>query len=375
MNEIAYRRGGNLPPVSHTSEEQNKKILIALSGGVDSSVAALLLQEYDTIGAMMKLITDPTGKCCSLEDAEDARKVAGLLKIPFYVFNFTDPFNEHVIKPFIKAYENGETPNPCIACNRYMKFQKFLQRALELECTHIATGHYARIIKDNNRYLLQKGVDEKKDQSYVLYNMTQKQLSHTIFPLGNMTKEQVRKIAEDYNFITATKRDSQDICFAPDGDYAGFITREQYFTPGLFLDQTGKKLGEHKGIIHYTIGQRKGLGISHTHPLYVCKISDNNIILGEEDMLYENKLQANDINLIALDNINNKMRVTAKIRYAHKPQPAYVWQTNSDTLHIEFDTPQRAITPGQAVVLYKDETIIGGGTIINQKKNVLQYQG
>ena len=342
-----------------------KRILIALSGGVDSSVAALLLQEFDTIGAMIKLIKNINGKCCSLEDSEDARKVANILNMPFYMFNFTDSFNKHVIQPFIKAYSQAQTPNPCINCNRYMKFEIFLQRALELECTHIATGHYAKIIKDNNRYLLQKGIDTKKDQSYVLYNMTQKQLSHTLFPLGDMTKAEVRALAEKYNFITAKKRESQDICFAPDGDYAGFIERETHkiFPSGLFFDSKGKKLGEHKGIIHYTIGQRKGLGISHTHPLYVCKICDNNIILGEEDMLYKKALQAKDINLIAVDNINKKMRVTAKIRYAHSPQPAYVWQTDNNTLHIEFDNNQRAITPGQAVVLYNDETVIGGGSI------------
>ena len=346
-------------------------MLVAMSGGVDSSVAAFLLQEqgYDCTGAMMKLFEAPEGMaaekgCCTLEDAEDARNVAQKLDIPFYVFNFTDAFEKEVMQRFIKAYKNGTTPNPCIDCNRYVKFEKFLHRAAETEHDYIATGHYAQIEQDTNgRFLLKKGPDETKDQSYVLYAMTQKQLSRTLLPLGGMDKRTVRKIAEKAGLINAKKRDSQDICFAPDGDYARVIGETP---PGDFISPDGKILGKHKGIAHYTIGQRKGLGISAPHPLYVSAVNaaENTITLSSNEQLFSPTLTAGDVNLIPFDTFPDSLRLTVKIRYAHAPQPATVYAAENNQLRLHFDKPQRAITPGQAVVLYDGDYVIGGGTIL-----------
>ena len=351
--------------------------LIALSGGVDSSVAAFLLTQsgHNCIGAMMKLYDNDdlapscnSKTCCSLDDVEDARQVAASLDMPFYVFNFTDSFAETIMERFIQAYQNGQTPNPCIDCNRFMKFERFLHRATELECPYIATGHYARIQAGaNGRFLLKTGLDATKDQSYVLYAMTQLQLSRTLLPLGELTKNEVRQIAEAQGFINAKKRDSQDICFAPDGDYAGFIERHMGNPPlpGKFINPCGQQIGNHRGIIHYTIGQRKGLGISAPHPLFVLSINpqDNTVTLGKSDELFSTTLLARDINLIPMDRLDGPLRVQAKIRYSHAAQPATVWQLDEDTLRVEFDSPQRAITPGQAVVMYDDEVVVGGGTV------------
>ena len=352
-------------------------LLVAMSGGVDSSVAAYLAtrQGYDCIGVTLKLFDNadvgvsPVKSCCSLEDAEDARNVASQLGIPFYVFNFADDFKTNVINRFIESYRDGETPNPCIDCNRHLKFDRLLHRARELEIDHIATGHYARIEADpgSGRYILKKGIDTSKDQSYVLYVMTQEQLAATIFPLGNLTKPEVREIALERGFVNAKKRDSQDICFVRDGDYAGFIRQYTGWEApkGRFVDTGGNDLGEHKGIVHYTVGQRRGLGLSAAERLYVCSISaeDNRVVVGTSDNLYAKTLIARDINLIPATRLDAPTRVRAKIRYSHPEQPATAWQTDADTLRIEFDAPQRAITKGQAAVLYDGETVIGGGRI------------
>lgn len=359
-----------------------RKILLAMSGGVDSSAAAFLLRKNgdELVGGMMKLLTEEIVEghsphyneggrsCCTLSDAEDARNVANSLGMPFYVFNFSEAFLG-IMDSFVAAYGRGETPNPCIECNRYMKFEKFLFRAAELECDFIATGHYARIEKDaDGRFLLKKGVDDGKDQSYVLYAMTQEQLGRTLFPLGGMTKEEVREIAQAQGLINAKKRDSQDICFVPDGDYAGFI---QSYTgkaarTGNFINKSGEILGEHRGIINYTVGQRKGLGLSAPNPLFVTRINaeENTVTLGASEELFTNRLTAADINLIPVDSLNSKLRVQAKIRYAHAPQSATIFQASANEIVAEFDTPQRAITPGQAVVFYDGDIVIGGGTIL-----------
>jgi tRNA-specific 2-thiouridylase len=356
-----------------------KKALIAMSGGVDSSVAAYLLKQrgFDCTGITMKLFENKDigvsgeKKCCSLEDVADARNVAYSMGISYYVCNFTQDFKEQVIGRFIESYKNGATPNPCIDCNRYIKFEKLLCRAKQLDMDCIATGHYARIEYDGKtgRYLLKKAADEIKDQSYVLYAMTQEQLSYTLFPLGELHKPEVRDIAKKQGFINADKHDSQDICFVRNGnDYADFI--EQYtgkkYEEGDFIDMHGNILGKHKGLIRYTIGQRKGLGLSLKRPMYVhYKDTENNtVILCEDGGLFSKSLDAADFNWIAREKADSPIRVKAKIRYNQTGQWATAARTSPDTVHIEFDEPQRAIAKGQAAVLYDGDIVIGGGTIM-----------
>lgn len=353
------------------------KALIAMSGGVDSSVAALLMKQrgYECIGMTMKLFTNEDislskqHTCCSLEDVADARSVAYSLGMPHYTANFAARFKQDVIDHFIDDYEHGRTPNPCIDCNRHLKFDQLFLRAKELECDYVVTGHYARVIRDEETglYQLKKALDPTKDQSYVLYAMSQEQLSHTQFPLGDMTKTETRAIAEEHGFINAKKHDSQDICFVPDGRYADFIrgyTGKEY-PPGPFLDTEGNVLGTHKGIIHYTVGQRKGLGLSLPEPLYVKYVDpvNNAVILAPDHLLYSRNLIAHDLQLIAATRLTEPVRLKAKIRYRQAEEWATVIQTDEDTLSVEFDEPQRAITPGQAVVLYDGDIVVGGGII------------
>ena len=348
-----------------------------MSGGVDSSVAAFLTKEegFDCAGATMKLLSngdigvEGESRCCSLDDVEDARSVANRLGIPFFVFNFSDNFRREVIERFIAAYKSGATPNPCIDCNRFLKFDKFFSRAKELDIGHIVTGHYAAVYYDaaSRRWGLKKGTDESKDQSYVLYSLTQEQLAHTLLPLGGMSKTEVREIARDNGFINAKKRESQDICFVPDGDYAAFIERYtgEPNRPGNFVDGEGRVLGCHRGFVRYTIGQRRGLGLSLREPLYVCakRAADNTVILGRGEELFSKSLTASGINLIACERISSPLRLRAKVRYKQREQWATVEQTAEDRIRVDFDEPQRAVTPGQAVVLYDGSCVVGGGTI------------
>lgn len=347
-----------------------------MSGGVDSSVAAYLLQQqgYACIGVTMRLYENETAgiprghTCCSLDDVEDARAVAYDLGMPYYVLNFTEEFNEKVIRKFVQVYQNGGTPNPCIDCNRYLKFDHLLNRARELGCDYIATGHYVQRWQDENgRWGLRKNDDPGKDQSYVLYSLTQDQLAHTLFPLGGMHKDAVRAIAEEQGLCNARKHDSQDICFVPDGDYAAAVERltGAHSEPGRFVDAHGNVLGMHRGIIHYTIGQRRGLGIAAEAPLYVCGIDvlNNEVVLGRNADLFSTELDASGCNWISGDVPQQPLRVTARIRYRQPEQPCTVTATGADTVHVSFETPQRAITRGQAVVFYDGETVLGGGTI------------
>jgi len=348
-----------------------------MSGGVDSSVAAALMIErgHSCVGATFRLFEDRGGAsgarpraCCAPQDVSDAKAVAARLGIPHYVLDFAREFESEVIRRFIEAYARGETPNPCIDCNRYVKFNMRLLRGLgEFDC--VVTGHYARVERDaaSGRFLLRKSRDQKKDQTYVLYCLGQEELARARFPLGEFSKREAREMAEERNFANNAKAESQDICFVPDGDYGAFIEAHsgRSWPPGDIVDLEGKALGRHRGIIRYTIGQRRGLGVAAGAPLYVAGKSarDNTVTLGPEGSLYRKSLVARGVNLIACARLDRPALVAAKTRNLQQEQPALVEQTGEDELRVEFDSPQRAIAPGQAVVLYDGDVVLGGGTI------------
>lgn len=355
-----------------------KKVMIGMSGGVDSSVAAAVLLEkgYDVVGVTMQIWPDmdeerkkTEGGCCSLSAVDDARRVANKLGIPYYVMNFKDIFQEKVIDYFTSEYMKGRTPNPCIACNRYVKFDALLKKAVAMGIDYVATGHYARVEYDSvrKRYLLKKSATDKKDQTYALYNLTQQQLSRTLMPLGDYTKDQVRKIAKEIGLTVATKPDSQEICFVDDNDYGKFICEntEYEIKPGYFIDTQGNILGMHKGIVHYTIGQRKGLGIALGRPMFVMEIDsvNNRIVLGEEDDVFSKSLVAEDLNFISIESLQGELRVKAKIRYSAKEAEAVIAPLSNGEVRVSFNEPQRAITPGQSVVFYDGDIVVGGGVI------------
>ena len=355
-----------------------KKAMIAMSGGVDSSVAAYLMVQdgYDCAGATLKLYDNPQCSfpghraCCTPSDTEDARSVAARLGMLYYVFPMHDEFRHSVIDKFADTYLHGGTPNPCIDCNRFLKFSALLDKARELGCEYIASGHYARREQDpeTGRFILKKGLDPTKDQSYVLYAMTQDQLAHTLFPLGGYTKKEIRHIAQEQGFINADKPDSQDICFVPDGDYVSFITRcVGHESPtGPFVDREGRVLGQHKGFIRYTKGQHKGLGLAIEPPLYVLRKdpADHAVYLGHNEDLFTSELIAGDWNWISIPALIAPMTVTVKTRYSQREAEAVAEPLSGGQVRLRFREPQRAVTPGQFVVLYDGDTVVGGGVIL-----------
>lgn len=366
-----YKRGESM---------DKNKVVIGMSGGVDSSVAAYLLkkQGYDVIGVTMQIwqdknidLVEKEGGCCSLSAVEDARIVCNKLEIPHYVMNFKDVFEEKVIDYFIDEYGKGRTPNPCIACNRYVKFEELLRRTIGLGAYYVSTGHYARVVfdKDLGRYLLKKSDAVEKDQTYALYNLTQEQLSHILMPLGEFNnKDEVREIARELNLVVADKPDSQEICFVEDDDYGRFLQEHANYEimPGNFVDIKGNLIGRHEGITNYTIGQRKGLGLALGKPVYVVGINPkkNEVVIGDNEDVFSSELIANDINFISIDKLNEPMKVKAKIRYSFQEKTAIIQPYNDNEIKVIFENPVRAITPGQSVVFYDGDVVVGGGTII-----------
>ncbi|WP_313530506.1 tRNA 2-thiouridine(34) synthase MnmA [Anaerotignum sp.] len=370
--------------MENVENRKKNSALIAMSGGVDSSVAAYLMTEkgFECQGTTMRLYrNEDIGQCgfhtcCSQRDIDDASEVAFQLDMPYEVLDFTMDFRKQIIEKFIRIYEEGGTPNPCIDCNRYMKFDKLLSFAQEKKMDFVVTGHYARVVfdRESGRYFLKKALDETKDQSYALFAMTQNQLAHTLFPLGDLHKKGVRELAEKLHFVNARKHDSQDICFVPHGDYTKFMEefRGRAYPAGDFLDEKGNIVGRHNGAVRYTLGQRKGLGLAMGEPVYVFdkSMERNTVTVGPESMLYSNSLIAGEMNWIAIPNLERPMKLMGKTRYGQKEQSATVIPLDDGTVRVEFDAKQRANTPGQAVVFYDKDVVVGGGTILKVIRGV-----
>ncbi len=358
---------------------EKKKVVVGMSGGVDSSVAAYLLKQqgYDVMGVTMQIWQDESecqlesnGGCCGLSAVEDARRVADVIGIPYYVMNFKKEFKENVMDYFVEEYIQGRTPNPCIACNRYVKWESLLKRSMDIGADYIATGHYARIkTLENGRLAIANSATAAKDQTYALYNLTQEQLARTLMPVGDFPKDEVRKMAEEWNLPVAHKPDSQEICFVPDNDYAGFIEREakeRVPKPGNFVDTKGNVIGKHKGIIHYTIGQRKGLNLPMGHPVFVVDIcpETNEVVIGESEDVFTKELFAEKVNFMGVESLSGTEEFIGKIRYAHKGQRCKVSMDGEDRIHVVFEEPVRAVTKGQAIVLYREDYVALGGVIV-----------
>lgn len=349
----------------------NKRVVVAMSGGVDSTTTAALLKKegWDVIGVTMQLLDykDAEGGCCSFDHVIDARRAAAQIGIPHYVVNFVDQFKTHVLEDYIDKYKSGKTPIPCVLCNKYVKFDLLMTKALELGASCLATGHYARIVEEDGQLALKKALDESKDQSYFLYTLTQKELSRLMFPLGSLSKEEVRDIARGLGLIPAEKPDSTGVCFVPGGDYRDYLAANAGLVPeeGEIVDGEGKVLGKHKGVFSFTIGQRRGLGIALGKPVYVTGIEPlrNRIVVGGVDRLYGKKLVAENITWINNSYLNDILEVNAKVRYRHAESSAEVHMSSETDATVEFREPQRSITPGQAVVFYKNDKVLGGGWI------------